>query len=106
MLEAKWIAVIVSSVLAFLLKLSGNIIPAKYLEQPKIKAITALVPIVMLSALVIVQTFAVGQNLVIDARFAGLIFAFLLLLIRAPFIVVVIGASLMAALLRYFNLLN
>ena len=66
-MEARWIAVIASSVIAFILKLSGNIVPARYLEKPKIKSITALVPIVMLSALVVVQTFASGQELIIDA---------------------------------------
>lgn len=105
-MDPRWIAVIASSVIAFGLKYSGNIVPARYLEQPKIKSITALVPIVMLSALVVVQTFSVGQQIVIDARLAGLIFAVILLLIRAPFIVVVFGAAAMAALLRYFDLVN
>ena len=105
-MEARWVAVIASSVIAFILKFSGNVVPARYLEQPKIKSITSLVPIVMLSALVVVQTFAAGQDLVIDARLAGLVFAIILLLIRAPFIVVVFGAAACAELLRYFGLTN
>jgi branched-subunit amino acid transport protein len=105
-MEARWIAVIASSVIAFILKFSGNIVPARYLEQPKIKSITALVPIVMLSALVVVQTFASGQELDIDARLVALLFAVILLLIRAPFIVVVFGAAALAAILRYFDLIN
>jgi hypothetical protein len=60
----------------------------------------------MLSALVVVQTFGVGQALVIDARIVGLMFAVILLLIRAPFIVVVFGAAAIAAILRYFELTN
>ena len=60
----------------------------------------------MLSALVVVQTFASGQELVIDARLIALLFAVILLLIRAPFIVVVFGASALAAILRYFDLIN
>ncbi|MFZ9797292.1 MAG: AzlD domain-containing protein, partial [Candidatus Nanopelagicales bacterium] len=61
-------------------------------------------PIVMLSALVIVQTFSQGQTLVFDARLLGLLIAFLLLLFRAPFIVVVIAAAFVSALFRYlFN---
>jgi branched-subunit amino acid transport protein len=105
-MDARWVAVIASSVIAFALKFSGNIIPEKYLENPKVKSISAFVPIVMLSALVVVQTFGVGQALVIDARVVGLIFAVILLLIRAPFIVVVFGAATIAAILRYFNLTN
>ena len=65
-MDSRWIAVIASSLIAFILKFSGNVVPARYLEQPKIKSITSLVPIVMLSALVVVQTFASGQELVID----------------------------------------
>jgi hypothetical protein len=55
---------------------------------------------------VVVQTFGVGQALVIDARIVGLMFAVILLLIRAPFIVVVFGAAAIAAILRYFELTN
>jgi hypothetical protein len=58
----------------------------------------------MLSALVIVQTFSQGQSIVFDARVLGLIIAFVLLLLRAPFIVVVISAAFISALFRYlFN---
>jgi branched-subunit amino acid transport protein len=103
-MDSRWIAVIASSLIAFILKFSGNV--ARYLEQPKIKSITSLVPIVMLSALVVVQTFASGQELVIDARLVALLFAVVLLLIRAPFIVVVFGAAALAAILRYFDLIN
>ena len=96
--------VIKSSIIAFIFKISGYIVPEKYLEKPKIKSITNLVPIVMLSALVVVQTFAIGQNLVLDARIASLIIAIILLILRAPFIVVVISAALVAAILRYFGI--
>ena len=105
-MDPRWVAVIASLVIAFALKFSGNVVPARYLEQPKIKSITSLVPIVMLAALVIVQTFATGQQLDFDARIAGLIFAIILLLFKAPFIVVVIGAAAIASLLRYFGLVN
>ena len=69
-----------------------------------IKSITNYVPIVMLSALVVVQTFSQGQSIVFDARVLGLMIAFILLLLRAPFIVVVVAAALVSALYRYlFN---
>ncbi len=35
-MDARWVAVIASSVIAFALKFSGNIIPEKYLENPKV----------------------------------------------------------------------
>ena len=54
----------------------------------------------LLSALVAVQVFAQGHALVLDARVVGLGVAVVLLLLRAPFLVVVFGAALVAALVR------
>jgi len=47
-----------------------------------------------------VQTFADGQALVIDARLAGVAAAVIALLLRAPFLVVVLVAAVTAAVLR------
>jgi hypothetical protein len=44
--------------------------------------------------------FASGHDLVLDARAAGLGAAVVLLVVRAPFLVVVFGAALVAALVR------
>ena len=41
-----------------------------------------------------------GRTLVVDARLTALAAAIALLLLRAPFLVVVFGAALVAALLR------
>jgi hypothetical protein len=57
-------------------------------------------PVALLAALVAVQTFATGQSLVVDARVAGLAVAIVALLLRAPFLVVVVVAAVSAALLR------
>ena len=50
-----------------------------------------------------VQVFATGSSLVVDARLAGLATAFVLLLLRAPFLVVVFGAALVTALIRLWT---
>jgi len=47
-----------------------------------------------------VQVFSRGHSLAIDARAFGLGVAVVLLLLRAPFLVVVFGAALAAALVR------
>ena len=47
-----------------------------------------------------VEVFASSGSLVVDARLAGLAFAFVALVLRAPFLVVVFGAALVAALVR------
>jgi hypothetical protein len=51
-----------------------------------------------------VQTFAIGQELVLDARAAGLAAAVVALLLRAPFLVVVLVAAGTAAALRAVGL--
>jgi branched-subunit amino acid transport protein len=62
--------------------------------------VALLTPVALLSALTAVQIFGEGQGLTIDARAAGLVFAVGALLLRAPFLVVVVGAAVVAALLR------
>ena len=57
-------------------------------------------PVALLAALVEVQVWSAGTSLTVDARTAGLAFAVEALLLRAPFLVVVVGAAATAALLR------
>ena len=59
--------------------------------------INALVPIVLLSALVGVQTFANKKELVFDQRFAGVLVSLVALKFKAPFPVVVISAAITSA---------
>jgi branched-subunit amino acid transport protein len=84
----------------YLLKLAGLSIPARVLERPLVERIADLIPVALLAALVAVQVFARGTQLTLDARAAGLAVAVVALLLRAPFLVVVIAAALTAALLR------
>ena len=98
-----WIAVIGTSVLAFLIKYSGTLIPAKLLESPIIKRINALLPIAMLSALVAVQTLAEKRELTIDHRAARLAVAAIALRLKAGFPVVVGSAALVSALIVRLN---
>ena len=84
----------------YLLKLAGLSVPPQVLERPLVERIADLLPVALLSALVAVQVFASGHSLVLDARVVGLGAAVVLLLVRAPFLVVVFGAALVAALVR------
>ncbi|HEV7875626.1 MAG TPA: AzlD domain-containing protein [Nocardioides sp.] len=95
-----WTAVLVASLGCYLLKLAGLSVPPRVLERPLVERIADLIPVALLAALVAVQVFGSGQNLVLDARAAGLAVAVVLLLLRAPFLVVVFGAAVSAALLR------
>ena len=99
-----WVAVVGCAVGCYLLKLAGMSVPEKTLAHPVVRRTADLLPIVLLAALVAVQVFVSpgddGPQLTIDARLAGLAAAFVALLLRLPFLVVVFVAALTAALLR------
>jgi hypothetical protein len=95
-----WTAVLVTALGCYLLKLAGLSVPPRVLEHPLVERVADLIPVALLSALVAVQIFADGQELVLDARVLGLATAVVLLLLRAPFLVVVFGAALVTALAR------
>ncbi len=95
-----WAALVAAGVGCYLLKLGGLSVPPRVLERPVVERIADLIPVALLAALVAVQVFASGHELTLDARAFGLGVAVVLLLVRAPFLVVVFGAALSAALLR------
>ena len=99
-MSAFWLPVIVGGVVGFLLKLTGYSLPESVIGRPVVRRIASLLPIAMLSALMLVQTFGKGQALVLDARIGGLIAAIVALRFKAPFIVVVIIGAATAAILR------
>ncbi len=96
-MSAIWIAVIGASITAFLNKYVGHSVPERWLNKPRIIKINALVPIVLLSALVAVQTFATKKELVIDQRAAGVAVALIALRFKASFSVVVLSAAITSA---------
>jgi branched-subunit amino acid transport protein len=98
-----WAAVIGAGLGCYLLKLAGVSLPPSALEHPLVERIADLIPVALLAALVAVQVFATGSSLAVDARLAGLATAFVLLVLRAPFLVVVFGAALVAALIRLWT---
>ncbi len=95
-----WTAVLVASLGCFLLKLAGWSVPARWLERDRLQRAAVLLPVALLAALVVVQTFAADRALVLDARAAGLAVAAALVLLRAPFLLVVVAAAATAALVR------
>jgi hypothetical protein len=95
-----WWGIVVTAIGCYALKLGGLSVPDRVLTRPLTQRVAALIPPALLGALIAVQVLAVGQRLVIDARLAGLGAAVGLLLLRAPFLVVVAGAAVTAALLR------
>ena len=95
-----WAAVLLGSLGCWVEKILGYLLPATTLSSPWATRIAAFMPVALLAALVAVQTVATGQTLVLDARVVGLAVAIVALVLRAPFLVVVVVAAVSAAVLR------
>jgi branched-subunit amino acid transport protein len=96
-----WVALLVATAIAFGLKLVGYLVPADLLAEPHVKRVTAALPVALLAALVAIQTFTgAGGAWTLDARVAAVGVAVVALILRAPFIVVVVLGATTAALLR------
>ncbi|MDQ4053099.1 MAG: AzlD domain-containing protein [Actinomycetota bacterium] len=95
-----WVAVLAAGLGCYLLKLAGLSVPPRILERPWVARAADLIPVALLASLVAVQVFTREQSLVLDARAAALGVAVVLLLLRAPFLVVVFGSAAVAALVR------
>lgn len=95
-----WAAVLLGALGCYLLKLAGWTLPPAVLARERVRRGAALLPLALLAALVVVQAFADGRSLQLDARAAGLAVAGVLVLLRAPFLVTVLAAAATAAVLR------
>ena len=98
-----WLAVIGTSLMAFVLKYLGQSVPKRWLSHPRILKINSLVPIALLSALVAVQSFTKESRLIADQRMAGVAVAVVALILRAPFPVVVLSAAATSAALFHIQ---
>lgn len=95
-----WTAVIAASVACLALKVAGYLVPPRLFEPAPARRTLDLLPVALLTGLVVTQAFASGRALVLDARVPALAVAAVLLALRAPFLVVVLAAAVVAALLR------
>ncbi|EGX61219.1 hypothetical protein SZN_04029 [Streptomyces zinciresistens K42] len=87
-----WIAIGATAIGCYAVKLIGLLVPAGALERPLVRSLAALLPVALLAALTAQQTFGDGRALVLDARVAGLAAAAVVLMLRAPFLLVVAAA--------------
>jgi len=97
-MNSQWIAVIVTSLACYALKIIGHAIPEIWLSHPRVQRITNLIPIVLLSSLVAMQAFTTKTKFMVDHRLAGIAVALLALKAKLPFPVVVIGAKATSAI--------
>lgn len=95
-----WPAVLIGSALCFALKLAGWLVPARVLDDERVRRLATVVPVALLAGLVVVQVLGDGRSLTVDARLAGLGAGVVALWLKAPFLVVVIAAAATAAGIR------
>lgn len=96
-----WIALIISAVGSYLLKLAGISLPASVLNHPRVQRIATFLPVAMLAALVATQLFDGGGRYAVDWRtLAGVGAAVIALLLKRGFLVVFGVAVVVTAVLR------
>jgi branched-subunit amino acid transport protein len=96
-----WLAIMLSAVGCYLLKLAGVSLPESILNHPKVQRVAQLLPIAMLSALVAVELFDGGGRYFVDwPTLAGVAAGVVALLLRRGFLVVFLIAISVTALSR------
>jgi branched-subunit amino acid transport protein len=95
-----WGLVLVLAAGAYAFKVAGLVIVGSRRLPPTIERCLALVPAALISALVVMNTFSTGNELVLDARAAGVTAAAIAAWRRAPLIVVIVLGAAVTALVR------
>lgn len=98
-----WQIILLASIAVFGLKLLGYLVPPTLFEKPTPARVANLLTVALLSALIAVQTLAVGQAVEVDARVPAVLVAAGLFALRVPFILVIIAAAATAALIRFLT---
>ena len=99
-MTAVWVLIAVLALATAVLKLAGPLALGGRPLRPELMSIVELLAAALLAALVVVETFGKGRELVLDARVLGAAFAVIAAWRRAPMIVVVLGAAAVTAIAR------
>lgn len=95
-----WSAILILGAGAYVFKATGVLALSKRSLPGSIDETLTLLPAILLVSLSVVQTFSDGSQLALDARAPGLAIAVLLVSIRMPLPLVIIGAALGTAVIR------
>lgn len=98
-----WFWIIAGCAAAYAIKMLGFLVPEKILENQKVTRAAGALTIGLLASLTTVNAVANGAEILVDARIGALVAAAIALLLRAPFLVVVIVGAGAAALLRWLG---
>ena len=95
-----WTLIILLAVGAYAFKVTGLIILGGRSLPPVFERCLGLIPAAIITALVMKDTFTVGQDLTLDARALGIALAVIAAWKRAPLIVVIVLGAAVTALVR------
>jgi len=98
-----WSYILLACAAAYLTKLAGYAIPARWLQNPRMTRVAGAMTVALLAALTVMNTVATGAALVLDARLAALAAAALALWLRLPFLLVVLLGALASAGVRWWG---
>ena len=95
-----WTLIILLALGAYAFKVTGLIILGGRSLPPVFERCLGLIPAAIITALVMKDTFTVGQDLTLDARALGIAVAVIAAWKRAPLIVVIVLGAAVTALVR------
>jgi len=95
-----WTLIILLALGAYAFKVTGLIILGGRSLPPVFERCLGLIPAAIITALVMKDTFTVGQDLTLDARALGIAVAVIAAWRRAPLIVVIVLGAAATALVR------
>ena len=98
-----WGFILLACAATYLTKLAGYAVPARWLQNPRMTRVAGAITVALLASLPVMNTFAAGTALVIDARLAALAAAALALWLRLPFLLVVVLGAVAAGLVRWWT---
>ena len=95
-----WAWIALGCLAAWAIKFAGYLVPVRWLESPRMNRVAGCLTIGLLASLTAMNTVSAGQGLAFDARIGALLVAAVALMLRLPFLLVVIAGAAAAAVIR------
>ncbi|WP_380168637.1 AzlD domain-containing protein [Jannaschia sp. R86511] len=95
-----WFAVWLCAVGLLAQKVAGAFVPRTWVSGGRVRAVLTLLPVAMFAALTLTQATSGADGPAVDLRLVGLAVAAVALLLRAPFLLVIVLAAAATAVTR------
>jgi branched-subunit amino acid transport protein len=95
-----WLAVVAVGAATMLFKAAGPVFLGKRPLPPRVRGVVDLLAPVMLTALVVTQTFAGAETVTVDARVPGVLVGAIAIWRRVPLVPAMVIAATVTALVR------